>query len=579
MGLCKFSSQYTSGSFIVIDNAFFVEYLPQAEPDHIKTYLFGLHACAYSNETENTLENFSRALGLSEDRIMEGFMYWQETGLVQVVMKNPIEVRYLPIRENSGHMKKYKPEKYSDFNKMLESFLNDRIITPTEYNEYYHFIESNNFEQEAFLSIVRYCTNNKGSKIGYPYILTVARSFANDGLKSEKAVAQKLAELELATSEVKNVLKALGLKRDPDPEERKMYVKWTKSFGFEQNVILHVAKKTKGGGLAKLDNTLVKYFQNRLLTIEEIDNFSQMQEIFYEIARDVTRTIGVFYQNLDNVIQTYILEWNQKGYDKDALIAVANYCFKNSIRTLEGMNAVIDKFFNQGLVSVEAIDQHLGTIVEVDKKISAILETCGILRSVNSWDRDFYRTWTFSWGISDAIIIYVASESKGKMQPMTYMNKLLSSIYGQNLKTLEEAKRYIEQNKSIYEQKAAADTVNQAEIELKTQFAKNREQAILKAKQALEKAMKNKDFAELHKQQKELEFEIGKQKAQEKNTQNLENELKEIKKKKVVTLKELGLQESDFNPKFTCEKCSDTGLVNGKTCECFTKQLKGTSPQ
>ena len=453
VSLCKFSGMYDRKTPVVLDSAFITEYLPVAESDAVKVYLLGLQLCCNKDDSNNNIEFMAETLGFSEERIVQAFLYWQNLGLVQMIAKDPLEVRFLPVDANAGNLKKYKTDKYHDFNVMLQSILCGREVLPNEFNEYYYFLESRHFEPEAFLCVVKYCTMLKGEKVKYPYILAVARSFAEDGITTEKAVNEKLSELELVSSELKQTLKNLGISREPDPDERKLYLKWTKAFGFDPSVILYVAKSVKGHGVAKLDSTLLRYYQSKLFSIPEIENYTLSAEENMLLAKEVTRTIGVYYQNLDNVIETYIAEWLRMGFDKATLLQIANDCFRKSIRTLEGMHGVVQKFYKLGLVSSEAIAQYTSSVAGVDKQISEILEACGLVRGVNSWDRDFYRTWTYSWNISNEVILLAAKTAKNKQQPMAYLNKVLSEMYNQKITTIEAAKKHLEKAKGGEETK------------------------------------------------------------------------------------------------------------------------------
>ena len=447
MALCKFSGLYGKKTPIVLDSSFVTEYLPQAENDAVKVYLLGLGFCFSKDDNQNNLESMADVLGFSEERIIQAFEYWQNLGLVQIVAKDPVEIRFLPVDSNAGNLKKYKTDKYHDFNVMLQSILCGREILPNEFNEYYYFLESRHFEPEAFLCVVKYCTTLKGDKVKYPYILAVAKSFAEDGVLTEKAVNEKLSELEAVSSELKQILRNLGLKRDADPDERKLYVKWTKSFGFDPSVIMFVAKQLKGLGVSRLDAELLKYYQAKLFSIPEIESYGESIEQNIAIAKDVTRTIGVYYQNLDNVIETYISEWLRMGFSHSTLIRIANDCFRKSIRTLEGMNNVVQKFYKLGLISDEAISQYTTEVATTDKKIADIISACGLVRGVNSWDRDFYRTWTYTWNVSDEIILACAAFAKGKAQPMSYLNKLVSDLYNAKITTVEAAEKYLNKTK------------------------------------------------------------------------------------------------------------------------------------
>ena len=442
MALCSYSSKLAMDGFTVIDNTFLNEFLPQATGDDVKVYLYGLNLCTNPNIEDNNLDTICKVLSLTEEDVLEAFSYWQEMGLVQIVSTNPLEVRYLPARARSGSAKIRNREKYTDFNEQIQSVITGRMITPTEFNEYYSLIETYHFEPEALIMIARYCTKIKSSSIGYPYILAVARNFANDGLKTIEAVEQKFLEQEQNSDEIKRVLTALGLKREADIEERNLYLKWNNNFGFTNGTIVEVAKSLKKkGGFAKLDSLLSKYYEQKLFTLEEIAEFSEKQDEMYETAKIVSKNLGLYYHNLENVVDVYVADWNNKGYSVETLTFISMYCFKQSIRTLEGMNTVVQKFYKLGLVSLESLEQYIMSIIKSDEQIKTILDRTGLVRSVSSYDRDYYKTWTNNWGFVDSQILLVAEVSSGKANPMSYINKVLATLNEKGIKTDAEIKK------------------------------------------------------------------------------------------------------------------------------------------
>lgn len=447
MALCSYSSKLAMDGYTVVDNTFLNEFLPQATGDDVKVYLFGLNLCTNPNTDDNSLDTMSKVLCLSEDAILKSFAYWQEMGLVQVVSNSPLEVRFLPIRTRSGSSKIRNKEKYADFNAQMQEVISGRMITPTEYNEYYSLIEVYHFEPEALVMIAKYCTTRKSTSIGYPYILAVARNYAEEGLKTTEAVENKFIEYEQNSDEIKRVLDALGLKREADIEERNLYLKWNNNFGFTNGTIVEVAKSLKKkGGFAKLDSLLSKYYEQKLFTVEEISEFAKRQDELFELAKTVSKNLGLYYQNLENVVDVYIADWTNKGYDAQTLTLISMYCFKQSIRSLEAMNTVVQKFYKLGLVSVESIEQYISSVIKSDEQIKQILDNVGLLRSVSSYDRDFYKTWTHSWGFSDEQILMVSETSKGKSNPISYLNKILATLNEKNIKNDKDIEKYLKSN-------------------------------------------------------------------------------------------------------------------------------------
>lgn len=441
MAFCKFSSANNQDFSTNIDNKFFSDYLPFAPDICVKVYLYGLYKCSNYDENDS-IEEFAKTLNLTLEDVENCFLYWQEQGLVSVLKVEPIEVRFLPIKEKNSNLKKFSKSKYAEFNQQIQEILCGRMITPTEYREYYCFMENYSIEPTALIMIAKYCTINKGNAVGYAYILTIAKNWAMEGVKTAKDVEEKLKEYEVITSVVSDILKILGTTRQANFEDKKYYLRWTKTLGFDLETIIFIAKLLKKkGGMDKLNSRIEKYYELKLLSTKEIENYEQNKQSLLDQAIMVTRQIGVYYENLENVIETYIIKWQNMGYNFESLKLVGDFCFKNNIKTLDGMNSTIEKFYSLGLINVESINEYFGEILETDKQIKEILTLVGLNRAVTTWDRDFYRTWTFTWNFDEDVIKYACSLAVGKIHPMSYLNKILSEWFNSHIDTLEKAKQ------------------------------------------------------------------------------------------------------------------------------------------
>lgn len=425
-------------SFSLLSNLFIREYMPFAPDEYVKVYLCGLSLIGGEYE----ISEIARILGVEEATVYEAFKYWQAQGIVNLIENEPPDVEYLTVRPAASVIKKFNKEKYSGFNTQLHAMLPGRNFLPNEYNEFYTVIEAMHIEPEAFLTIIAYCIRLKGEDIGINYIITVARNLASEGYKTFERVSEKLSELDFYDNDLISVLKALGSKKRPDHEDKQMFIKWTKTMGFTIAVIMGVAKQTKKGGMVKLDSLLTKYYENRLFSLEEIETYKQKREKLYDLTKRINKIIGVYYEQLDYIIETYTTKWLGYGFDEETLITVADYCFKRNIRTLEGLDATISKFYRQGLVNLDSIGRFMSEAINVDTKIKRLLENCGTERNVTSWDRDYFRTWTYTWKVDDALIDYAATLAKGKSNPISYMNSIIANFRALGIKTPEEAAKH-----------------------------------------------------------------------------------------------------------------------------------------
>ena len=444
MGLCSFSSELIINNKLELDNIFVNEFLPYAPEGTVKVYIYGLYMCSHQDAYDNTLESFSKVLGLSEQDIIDSFLYWQDQGLVQVLSTYPISVKYMPLKNIINNSKKFNVNKYTTFNLQAQEIITGRMITPNEYTEYYTVIESFHFEPEALLMIMSYCTRLKGENVGHAYITTVAKNWAQEGITTTAKVEERLQEYELIGSEISDLFKALKSKRKPTHEDNEYFVKWTNNLGFTKATITYVAKlfreKNPRFSFEMLDAKLIKYYEMKLFSIQEIESFEANRTNLIQIAKEINRELGLYYENLDTVVETYINKWLNLGFEAQTLKGLAGYCFSHSIRTLAGLDTVVQKMFKKGIVEEKQFLEYMSALSQTDNQIKEVLEKLAIYRNVTSFDRDFYTTWTNSWNMTAELIDYACSCAVGKTQPMQYMNKILASWHAQNIKTVDQAK-------------------------------------------------------------------------------------------------------------------------------------------
>ncbi|MBR1984904.1 MAG: DnaD domain protein, partial [Clostridia bacterium] len=341
--------------------------------------------------------------------------------------------------------------------------ISGRQINPNEYYKYIDFLETYNIQPCDFNMIVKYCVDKKGDNINCNYILTVAKVWADEGVRTAEKIEEKIESLTLLTSDVNQVAKALKFKGNLSIEHQQMYEKWTKAYGFVLNNILLLAKKvstkTKNFSFEMLDKQLTKYYELKLMSFAEMQEYEANKADLMNLARDINKNLGIYYESVENEVETYIIPWLSKGFNEQSLLQIANFCFKSNIRTLEGMEQSVQKFHKLGLVSVSSIDNHLTEIMATDKIIKNYLQKLNIDRRVNSFDRSFYRTWTYTYKFSDEVIDYAIDLSQGKSNGMQYANAVLTGWYDKGLKSLEEIKKQapvqeVKQSKETFERKS-----------------------------------------------------------------------------------------------------------------------------
>ncbi|MDR2047677.1 MAG: DnaD domain protein [Clostridiales bacterium] len=445
MPLFGFSSDFIIDSVTVIDNVFINEYLPRAKNGHVKVYVYGLYLAAHGGANGgNSVEELAGVLGLTCEEVFEALQYFELTGLIEITSKNPLEIKFLNIRyKDAQPRKKYKPAKYAAFNAAIQELFPSRMLMPNEFNEYYDVIESLGVAPEAMLMIAAYCVGAKGENVGFQYVLAVARDWAKNGVTTPALAEEKIRALELLADDAKRVFAALGKKSAPEFFDREMLSKWTAGWGFSLQAVLAAAKKCKNkGGMNRLDALLSTYRRLNIFSPAEIDEYESRRGRLYSLAAEINKKIGVYYESLDNVVETYTANWCELGFDGGALLTLANYCFLKGLRRLSDMDALVLKLYKMGRLTTDGINQYIDGLIKGDEFIKTLYGVLGLNKFVTQKDREIIGVWLDSWGFTEEFILFAATAAKDKTHPIAYLNQILSDYKRNSIFTEEKAKEY-----------------------------------------------------------------------------------------------------------------------------------------
>ena len=557
MPLISVSDEIAKKAFTYVENKFITKYLPILDPVAIKVYLYSLYLYQ-SGMTSCTLEEFSAKLNITSDETRSYFEYLEEFELVSIISFSPFEVKILDAENISGTPKKFKPEKYADFTKAVQSIIKGRMISTNEFREYFLMLEDYGFEQNALIMIIAYCVNLKGDNIRLQYIKKVAKSFAEDGVTTTKKVEEKLSAYTTSTNSLLSIFKAAGISRQPDVDDDKLYKKWTAELGFDDNAIIVCAKKFKVKTTEKLDCTLEELYKNKKFDVKEIEDYCNNKVAVYSAATEIAKALGVYMQNSAPYVENYVNVWCDLGFNFNALKSVADYCFTNGKKSFEDMNDFVRKLYDNGTVSDGSVEEYLDKLHAQDVFIKKILNECGLTRKVIEWDRASLEKWR-SWNFSDEMILEAARLSANKSNPTSYLSSVLSSWKNEGKFTLDAV------------QNTPSTPTSRADIE--RHYYELRRTAEDRAEKTLNTALSDEVYGSIRKQLNELTISLAF--AEVKSPTEADGISKQIKKLETEgdrRLKELCIDKADFTPHYSCKICNDTGYdKNGSPCSCLKK--------
>ena len=558
----SFSEGFAQNNFTAVENTFISQYLPCSPGNAVKIYLFGLYLCA-KKENEYTLSSIAEELELTADEVKSDFSYWEELGLVLVKSYSPLMVSYQPLKVGgSVKPRKFKAEKYAEFSKELQGLLPSRMISTSEFSEYFMVMETYKIAPEAMLLIVKYCADKKGGDISYRYVSKVAKDFGERNINTLEKVEKELSSYVLRTGIIEKILSALSIKRQADIDDLNLLKKWTKELEFEPENIIFDAKQLKKGSINKLDDFILELYSLKCFSKEEIKNFFAKKQEIMDLTIKINRALSIYVEVLDTEIDTYINKWVSYGFMEDALLFVASRLFKTGKNNLQEMDSLIDYLRNRGLIDLSSIGDYFSEEEKQDNFIKRLLEIAGVNRRPTHWDKENLSTWK-SWNFTDEMILEAGKLASGKSSPIAYINGILSNWKNNGVFTPELATESKETKPSELPQE-----------EYNREYKSRRALAMSKAQKNLDKAMEIEGFATLYERvfgiEKDLAFaEIS---GDNDKLNSLEKEQKENSIKIENMLSKIGLTFGDLSPKYACEKCNDTGYVGTNRCDCFNKK-------
>lgn len=557
MPFISVSDEIANKSFTYVENKFITKYLPVLDPVAVKVYLYSLYLYESGNP-HSSLEELCAKLNISEEEAKNYFEYLEEFELVSVVSLSPFEIKILDAENVNGAPKKFKPEKYADFSKSVQSIIKGRMISTNEFREYFLLLEEYGFEQNALLMIISYCVNLKGDNIRLQYIKKVAKSFADDGVTTAKKVDEKLSAYTYSTTALISIFKAAGINRQPDIDDDKLYKKWTAELGFDDGAIIACAKKFKIKNTEKLDSTLEELYKNKKFDVKEIEAYCDSRLAVFNAAAEIAKSLGVYMQNPVPYVENYVNVWCDWGFGFSALKSVADYCFKNGKKSFEDMNDFVRGLYDGGTVSDGSVEDYLDKLKAQDVFIKKILNECGLTRKVIEWDRASLEKWR-SWNFSDEMILKAARISAGKSNPTSYLSGVLSAWKNEGKFTLDAVDA------------PASHTAAKADIE--KHYSDLRHFAEDKAEKTLNAALADVEYGKIRSQLNELAISLAFAEVKnEAKARDISGQIEKLEADGDRRLKELCIDKADFTPRYSCKICNDTGYdKNGNPCVCMKK--------
>jgi len=309
----------------LISNLFLDNYMPRANGEYVKVYLYILR-CSTKVDAMLSTGAIADALESTEADVTRALRYWEQSGILgleydrtgnhiaRIIIKDlrndlPLTFKIVPETINTATVTSLpKTNRFAsaptgvaddvpvkrefttaeltkltsdeDIKQLLyisQTYLG-KTFSPAETNTILYFYDGLGFSVELIEYLIEYCVSN-GHK-NMRYIEKVAIEWAGENIETVEAAKAKVAAY---ANSCYPVLQAFGLQgRNPAASERAFIVKWTNEYGFTMDMILDACNRTINTihqpSFQYADSILQRWLKNGVKNINDIKTLDAIHE-------------------------------------------------------------------------------------------------------------------------------------------------------------------------------------------------------------------------------------------------------------------------------------------------------------
>lgn len=245
-----------------IENIFIEDFMPVADGDFVKVYLYAFKHKDSQSDFELTNEILATNLGLHLADVEDAWTYWEGEGLIKKYIKvdGTYDIEFLSLRnyyiENMGPQVRIPDPSPTDNlvaqmeSDQIRAMFNEvdyhmrRTTTPTEKMEILSWITSYNMGPDMISLAFEYCTEKK-KKISVNYVRAVVMSWYDKGLSTIEAIEEEIKKSDEKYVRKNQVLRKLGLQyRAVSEPEIELINSWYEKYNYDEDLIDQAIKRT-----------------------------------------------------------------------------------------------------------------------------------------------------------------------------------------------------------------------------------------------------------------------------------------------------------------------------------------------
>ena len=414
------------------------ERLLQAPPACFKLYVYGL----LRSKAEDT-EQISAETGLSMREVMDAMDALRTLELF-VPAEGASAFCYAADPPQTAF---FAPEVYDDaeYNAMLQALFSDRVLSMQDYKTFYECRDVYGLPAKVVLLLAEYCILNHRAKNQLPmsFIREEGRKWANEHIVTVEQADEKIATERSVEAGVREVLRRLGIRKSPSEEEQKLYLKWTRDWGFSLGGIraaMVATTKAQYPSMKYLDSILKELYQAGKFTAAEVTEHFTAAEEMDENVKALLSRLGAPRHTVTADMRQMYARWQTMGFSQKEVLFAASMAVQKGSANLEYVNMLLTGWRMNGLATCEQIEDHLKRDGLKRQSANRMLSLAGVPREATRRDIETYERFLRKYGLPADVVLYAAECAYGMNTPLKAMEKILQNWQTAGVKDLKSAR-------------------------------------------------------------------------------------------------------------------------------------------
>lgn len=426
-----------------LENLFITEYMPMADGDKIKVYLYGLYRSCRGGDGFD-LKAMAGELNMEEGQILASLRYWERRRLVERTSDEPPVYVFHSIGQRvlTGQDEPAADHAFVDFSEAVYAqFGERRKLRPSDIALAYEWVQDLGLPQEVVLMLLNHAADTRGAHFSFRSMQPLAVMMKEQGIATTEEAEQYLSHSKRTHQGARAVLTQFNIRRLPTEPEMALYRKWTEEWGFDDQAVLTACSETASASNPSFTylNGILERLKNKGGGRGSLDVKQQLTQEEDEAAqvKQVLETLGVFS------ISAYPLlpAWRAlRERFSPGMILLAAKSVRARSGAFENIEPKLLSWEEMGLMDEAQVLAHLKELKAYEPLLFKAFERAGLDARPGEQDLIRCKRW-ISDGHSGEMILEAAEQARSSRQKMPYMEKVLDSWKKRGVRTLDEAKQ------------------------------------------------------------------------------------------------------------------------------------------